>query len=63
MKLSIKDLLLVFGILVAIVVTLTTIAYGEQSASVPKVETPLKKAALEKTAIDILRKTLDRVHL
>ena len=63
MKPSIKDLLLVFGILVAIVVTLTTIAYSEQSASAPKIETPLKKTSLEKTATDMLRRTLDRVHL
>jgi cytochrome bd-type quinol oxidase subunit 1 len=62
MRPSFKDLLLVFGILVAIVVTLTTLAYGDQSASLPKVEHPLKKAAVEKSATDILRKTLDRVH-
>ena len=61
MKLSGKDILLVFGIIVAIIVTLTTIAYSEQSASLPKVEAPLKKASIEKTAAGFLKRTLDRV--
>ena len=61
MKLSSKDILLVFGIIVAIVVTITTIAYGDQgTASLPKVESPLKKASIQKTAVDFLKSTLDR---
>jgi hypothetical protein len=63
MKLSSKDILLVFGIIVAIVVTLTTIAYSsEQSSYVPKVEVPARKAELDQKAGDFLRKSLKRVR-
>lgn len=61
MKLSGKDLLLVFGIIVAIVVTLTTIAYSEQNAYLPKVEVPAKRTTADKTAGEFLKKALDRV--
>jgi hypothetical protein len=62
MKLSGKDILLVFGIIVAIIVTLTTMAYSEQSAVLPKVEAPLKKASLENAAGEFLRRALDQVR-
>jgi hypothetical protein len=61
MKLSGKDILLVFGIIIAIVVTLTTIAYSEQSSYLPKVEAPVKKAGLSQTAGEVLKKSLQRV--
>ena len=62
MKFSGKDILLVFGIIVAIIVTLTTMAYSEQSASLPKMETPVKKASLQGAAVSILKKTLEQVR-
>jgi hypothetical protein len=62
MRLSGKDILLVFGIIVAIIVTLTTIAYSEQSAVLPKVESPLKKAAIENAAVGFLKRTLEQAR-
>jgi hypothetical protein len=62
MKFSGKDILLVFGIIVAIIVTLTTIAYSEQSAALPKLEAPVKKASIESAAAGFLRRTLDQVR-
>ena len=62
MKLSGKDILLVFGIIVAIIVTLTTMAYSEQSAVLPKVETPLKKATIESAAVGFRKRTLEQVR-
>ncbi len=62
MRFSGKDILLVFGIIVAIIVTLTTIAYSEQSAVLPRVEAPLKKASLQNMAGEFLRKALDQVR-
>jgi hypothetical protein len=62
MKLSSKDILLVFGIIVAIVVTLTTIAYSEQNAFIPRIETPAAgRTTLNQNAGDLLKKTLQRV--
>ena len=62
MKLSGKDILLVFGIIVAIIVTLTTMAYSEQSAVLPKVESPLKKATIESVAAGFLKKTVEQAR-
>ncbi len=61
MKLSSKDILLVFGIIIAIVVTLTTIAYSEQNAYVPRLEAPVEKTGVDKTAMDVLKRSLQRV--
>lgn len=61
MKLSSKDILLVFGIIVAIVVTLTTIAYSEQNAFVPQMEAPVRKTSIDKSAGDLMKKALQRV--
>jgi len=60
MKLSRKDLLLVLGIVVAIVVTLTTIAYSEQNAYLPGIEQPVKKTNLGQAAGELIRKSLHR---
>ena len=63
MKLSSKDILLVFGIIVAIVVTLTTIAYSEQNAFVPRLEAPAGgKTTFNKSAGELLKKSLQHVH-
>jgi hypothetical protein len=61
MRLSSKDILLMFGIIVAIVVTITTIAYGEQGAAhLPRVDSPMKRASIQKTAVDFFKSALDR---
>jgi hypothetical protein len=50
-----------FGIIVAIVVTITTIAYGEQGAAhLPRVDSPIKRASIQKTALDFFKSALDR---
>jgi len=64
MKLSSKDILLVFGVIVAIVVTLTTIAVsGEQSTYLPKVEAPARKTGLDQKAGEFVKKSFQRVSV
>ena len=65
MKLSRKDFLLVFGIIVAIVVAVTTIAYNEQNAyqpgiGTPAIDAPAKKTSMGQAAGELLKKSLRR---
>ena len=60
MKLSRKDILLVFGIIVAIVVALTTIAYREQNAYLPGIDAPAKETSLGPAMGELIKKSLHR---
>lgn len=54
--------MLIVGIAVAVVITLTTIVYHDQQAAARKLETPAK-TSINRTAIEVIKKLADRVEL
>lgn len=62
MKFSYKDLLLLFGILVAVIITLTTLVYRDQPVKTKAIETEMTP----KTGLSVpgeIRKTVGKVLL
>jgi hypothetical protein len=61
MKLSNKDLLILLGIVVAVIITLTTLVYTEQAAGNKAEVSPPKRTSLNQITTDLLIKTIDKV--
>ncbi len=63
MKFSYKDLLLLAGIIVAVIITLTTLVYSEKSPEAAQGAPAGKKSSLNATPSVVVKKLLERVDL
>ncbi|MCB0493109.1 MAG: hypothetical protein KDC93_11915 [Cyclobacteriaceae bacterium] len=62
MKFSNKDLLLLFGILIAVIITITTMVFKDYSLGLDKTTKNTIPSATVMTAPDLLKKAIDRLE-
>jgi hypothetical protein len=63
MKLSAKDLLILLGIVVAVIITLTTLVFSDQTAFKKAELPPVKKTSLQQLPVDAFHKFLKKATL
>jgi hypothetical protein len=63
MKLSHKDLLLLVGILVAVIIALTTVVFTETHPEATQIAPAPKKSSLNSGPAVVIKKVLERVSL
>ena len=63
MKISNKDLLLLFGVLIAVIITLTTVIFKDEITFKNTSQTSSPKVSLREMPADLLNKAIDQMRL
>lgn len=62
MKFSNKDLLLLFGIMIAVIISLTTLVFSERAEGSQNTSKNLLKPSTSFVAPDLLKKAIDKIE-